>query len=245
MYIQPGGTLEDMGVSLRGQPKFNGALVPGMNGTKLGVQNQNTTLVSFEGPLQSIEVGVGRGLCRLGLLGTCDEYVSAHQRFLSGASSTALCLITHADMLNARSPKTHTRPHRNHRTQVNQLANFTWQYLGLGNTSCTIDGRPVANQPATGQCVSPLSVNVTNANRHNLVVTMRDVCGTTLRNTMNFSVAEGWTLEGTDPPPEDDGLRALPKRVDGVRSGAGARRGGPAAAVAAVAAAAAVGALWL
>jgi hypothetical protein len=67
MYIQPGGTLEAMGVSLRGQPKFNGALVPGMNGTKLGVQNQNTTLVSFEGPLQSIEVG--RSVGRLGRLG--------------------------------------------------------------------------------------------------------------------------------------------------------------------------------
>jgi hypothetical protein len=137
-----------------------------------------------------------------------------------------------------------TLPSRN--TQVNQLANFTWQYLGLGNTSCTIDGRPVANQPATGQCVSPLSVNVTNANRHKLVVTMRDVCGTTLRNTMNFSVAEGWTLEGADGPPMDDELRALPKRVEPVRSGAGARRGGPAAAVAAAAVAvAAVGALWL
>jgi len=70
MYVQPGGTLEEMGVSLRGQPKFSGALVPGLNGTKIGVQNGNTTLVSFEGPPQSIEVRFGRG-CDNGLFSSC------------------------------------------------------------------------------------------------------------------------------------------------------------------------------
>ena len=55
-YIQPGGTLQSTGVSLRGQPKFSGALVEGLNGTRIGVQSRNTTVGSFDGPQQSIDV---------------------------------------------------------------------------------------------------------------------------------------------------------------------------------------------
>ncbi|KIZ06640.1 hypothetical protein MNEG_1308 [Monoraphidium neglectum] len=131
MYIQPGGTLQAMGVSLRGQPKFNGALIKGLNGSRMGVQGGATSLISFEGPQQSIEVG---------------EY-----------------------------------------------AEFSWQFNGLGNTTCTIDGLPEGNDPLTGQCRSPLRKKITDTRRHTLAVTLSDVCGVTRRDTMNFSVAEGWT----------------------------------------------------
>lgn len=57
MYIQPGGTLQQQGASLRGQPKFSGALVPGFNGSRIGVQSGSTALGAFDGPAQSMEVG--------------------------------------------------------------------------------------------------------------------------------------------------------------------------------------------
>jgi hypothetical protein len=57
LYIQPGGTLQYQGASLRGQPKFSGWIVPGYNGSRLGVQGGNTSIAAFDGPTQSMEVG--------------------------------------------------------------------------------------------------------------------------------------------------------------------------------------------
>jgi hypothetical protein len=139
---------------------------------------------------------------------------------------------------------------------VGEWAEFTWKFLGLGNTTCTVDGRPVSNEPATGQCRSPLRFKVPDGARHQLVVTFRDVCGSTRRSAMSFSVAEGWSTDAMNdpggvgagmtsapdaimPPPQ----RPPPQRLAGARSGAAAGRsrsgaGALAAAAAALAAAA-------
>jgi hypothetical protein len=61
LYLQPGGTVETQGASLRGQPKFSGWIVPGYNGSRLGVQGGNSTLAAFDGPTQSMEVRLGPG----------------------------------------------------------------------------------------------------------------------------------------------------------------------------------------
>ncbi|GBF90010.1 hypothetical protein Rsub_02716 [Raphidocelis subcapitata] len=189
LYIQPGGSLETKGASLRGQPKFSGALVAGLNGTALAVQTGNTTLVSFEGPPQSIEVG--------------------------------------------------------------QIATFTWQYLGLGNTTCKIDGRLQSNDPATGGCSSPLSYRVRDKARHTLELTLRDACGVARRETMDFSVTDGWSttaksdsMSGDLALPVPSGLGAPPARSTSAPTllrtttsgaAAAAARGGWAAAAAAAA----------
>lgn len=179
-YVQPGGTLEARGASLRGQPKFSGALV--LNETRMGVQSAPTALVAFEGPPSSLEVG--------------------------------------------------------------QDAVFSWRFEGLGSTTCTVDGRPFANDRATGGCVSPLRVPVRDTRRHRLELTMRDVCGATRREAMDFSVAEGWSTTAT---PDllaggaavlEAGAPAARKAGDAplLRSAAGGlrARGGAAAAAAAV-----------
>lgn len=63
IYITPGGTPDPQGGSLADQPKFSGALVAGLNGSVVGLQLGGTTLSSYEGPTQSMEVrkieGVG------------------------------------------------------------------------------------------------------------------------------------------------------------------------------------------
>jgi len=124
--------------------------------------------------------------------------------------------------MHATSPHT---PHPHHHTQVGQYANFTWQFLGLGNTSCTLDGRALSNDPLTGQCYSPLSVNVTDSSRHTLVVTLRDVCGATMRESMNYSVAEGWTAAGAeDALPPLQPLTLAKRTGDGGRTSAAAGR---------------------
>jgi hypothetical protein len=141
--------------------------------------------------------------------------------------------------------------------QVGQWAEFTWQFLGLGNTTCAVDGRPVSNDPATGQCSSPLRIKVPDGQRHRLVVTFRDVCGTARDSAMNFSVTEGWTTDAMADPAGGAGLGingapdalmpaaaplALPQRLVGERArsaSGGARPRSSGAALAALAAAAA------
>lgn len=111
---------------------------------------------------------------------------------------------------------------------MGEYASFTWQYLGLGNTTCTIDGRPVFTDPHTGQCAPPLKRKITDNLRHTLVVTFTDVCGVTRRDAMNFSVAEGWSTNATsDGLPMEDASAApmmpppLPNmRLSGPRAGA-------------------------
>jgi hypothetical protein len=149
---------------------------------------------------------------------------------------------------------------------VGQTAEFTWQYLGLGNTTCVVDGRRVANDPDSPGlgCVSPLRQKVADGRKHRLEVTFKDVCGATRRDAITFSVADGWQAElapdleapaaaaagaaaAADaqllPPPPP--LQLAPRRAEALSSGlhvaagaAGARAGGAAGALGAAAAAA-------
>lgn len=81
--------------------------------------------------------------------------------------------------------------------QVGSYASFDWQYTGLGNTTCTIDGKRVGTDPLTGQCTSPLRTLINDTLQHALVVTFTDVCGVTRRDYMNFSVTNGWATNAT------------------------------------------------
>lgn len=77
--------------------------------------------------------------------------------------------------------------------QLGSKATFEWEFSGLGNTSCEING--VSTNPATGTCRSPLIYTIATTLNQTLVVKFKDVCDVTHSASMTFGTF-GWEVNG-------------------------------------------------
>jgi hypothetical protein len=85
---------------------------------------------------------------------------------------------------------------------VGERVEFTWQWLGLGNATCAVDGAPRGNVPdaaakglPANACASPYAVTVPDARNHTLTVTMVDVCGARRTETITFAAERPWSTD--------------------------------------------------
>ncbi|KAF6263474.1 hypothetical protein COO60DRAFT_411981 [Scenedesmus sp. NREL 46B-D3] len=73
-------------------------------------------------------------------------------------------------------------------------AAFSWEFSGLGNATCIINGVNPSN--ATGTCTSPLVYPIVTTLNQTLVVNYTDVCAVTHSIGMTFGTF-GWELQGS------------------------------------------------
>jgi hypothetical protein len=78
--------------------------------------------------------------------------------------------------------------------QLGQRAAFSWEFSGLGNATCIINGVNPSN--TTGACTSPLIYPIVTTLNQTLVVNYTDVCAVTHSIGMTFGTF-GWELQGS------------------------------------------------
>lgn len=78
--------------------------------------------------------------------------------------------------------------------QLGQRAAFSWEFSGLGNATCVINGVNPSN--TTGMCTSPLVYPIVTTLNQTLMVNYTDVCAVTHSIGMTFGTF-GWELQGS------------------------------------------------
>ncbi|WIA16640.1 hypothetical protein OEZ85_013303 [Tetradesmus obliquus] len=77
---------------------------------------------------------------------------------------------------------------------LGQRAAFSWEFNGLGNATCIINGVNPSN--TTGMCTSPLVYPIVTTLNQTLMVNYTDVCAVTHSIGMTFGTF-GWELQGS------------------------------------------------
>jgi hypothetical protein len=90
--------------------------------------------------------------------------------------------------------------------QLGNRAAFSWEFSGLGNATCVINGVNPSN--TTGSCTSPLIYPIVTTLNQTLVVNYTDVCAMTHSIGMTFGTF-GWELQGSTVVSALGGSQAL------------------------------------
>lgn len=83
---------------------------------------------------------------------------------------------------------------------VGEKVAFNWQWHGLGNATCAVDGRLRGNvaqaaNNAEGACTSPYTLTIPDRLNHTLSVTFSDVCGARRTETLTFGAERLWSTD--------------------------------------------------
>ncbi len=128
---------------------------------------------------------------------------------------------------------------------VGSTAMFTFQFSGLGNATCAVDGAPFTPDASSPFCTSPVVLPIADMASHTLAVTFTNICGVNRTAVMDYGFNSTGSFVTTSKTALDvsSGFVPTPNGLALSPTGNGAEAGR--AAAAAVALVAAVAALLL